>query len=105
MKNLGIGILFALVAPLAFSADSIVEVPNSAVNQRILKQLDLDYDCMGSDEKNLRFLLNEDAREKFSKRKFFKTQLFQHSITVVEDVQTLTEDITKKKRPRDLSHF
>ena len=97
MKNLGIGILFALVAPLAFSADSIVEVPNSAVNQRILKQLDLDYDCMGSDEKNLRFLLNEDAREKFSKRKFFKTQLFQHSITVVEDVQTLTEDITKKK--------
>ncbi|MBT3785407.1 zinc carboxypeptidase [bacterium] len=86
MKNkVYAALLTLLILPLGW-AESVIEIPNNAVNQRILKELDLDHDCMGNNRDSLHFLLDEDAQEKLSKRKFFKTQLFKHSTTAVENV-------------------
>jgi len=79
--------------PILFAVDSIIEIPNTAGNQRILRELDLDYDCMGGSEESLHFLMDDKARKKLSEQSLLKTKLFSHSVTVVEDVRTLFKGV------------
>ena len=97
MKILFKTLITACIAALPLGAESIIQVPNNAVNQRILREMDLDYDCMGGNQHQLHFLMDEHAEKKLSERKFFKTQLFKHSTTAVEDVHTLFSEITSKE--------
>jgi hypothetical protein len=89
-------ILAVFVMPVSFAVDSIIEIPNSPGNQRILRELDLDYDCMGGSEKSLHFLLDDKARKNLSEQSFLKTKLFSHSRTAVEDVHAQFANVIDK---------
>lgn len=97
MRKLSKIILAASMASIPLFADSIIQVPNTAVNQRILQELDLDYGCMGHSEHHLQFLMDEHAEKAFSERKFFKTELLSQSITAVGDVDALNAEVRSKK--------
>ena len=48
---------------MALNADSIIQIPNTPLNQKLLHRLDLDHHCMGHSKGSLHFLLDEEARQ------------------------------------------
>jgi|GEM_PF-539527 len=95
-RNLITG-LIAISACSFLAADPVIQIPNNPVNQRILKEMDLDYTCMGSTPEHLRFHLDEKARQELESRKFIKTQLFKHSITAVENPEEQFEVFARQE--------
>ncbi len=72
-------ILAGVLVASSSAGPSLIQVPNDAVNRKILRDLDLDYACTGSTPKHLNFVLDEEARQKLGKRRVFKRELMKAS--------------------------
>jgi carboxypeptidase T len=82
----------ALIAS-SVAAPSLIQVPNDAVNRKILRDLDLDYACTGSTPEHLNFVLDEEALQKLGKRRVFKRELMKASQIILSNTEVQFEKI------------
>lgn len=97
MKKQFLTSLAALACSGLLIAEPVVQIPNNLINQKLLKEMDLDYTCMGSSREFLRFHMNEHAQNELENRKFFKTHLLKHSTTAVENPEEQFEVFARQE--------
>jgi len=97
MRPIICAILAALIPSALFGAESIIQVPNTAENQRLIQKMDLDHDCMGSTRKHLRFLMDDHARSQLAKNSVMEAQLMAEATVAEENVLSQFASVAKEK--------
>ena len=70
------------------SAGSLIRVPNTDWNRKIIERLDLDHGCMGHSEKFLHFHLDEGSQNRLEQHEAFRKALMAQSEIVLEDIES-----------------
>lgn len=90
-------LLVILLAMQLSWAGSLIRVPNTELNRKIIRDLDLDHGCMGASPEYLHFHLDEEAKRKLSANVTYRNILTDRSETVTQEVESQFEEILSKK--------
>jgi len=96
IKKLLPALVILISGLIASNADSIIQIPNTPLNQKLLHKLDLDHHCMGHSKGSLHFILDEEARQKIAANSYFKRSLLEQGNVVVENVHEQFDEVQSR---------